>query len=391
MSSSPKRYGYVDALRGYAILGVLVCHAALTYSRETITKTGARPLFPGLELAEAGQFGVQLFFLTSIFTLFLSLRSRSRFEACPTRNFFVRRFFRIAPLFWAGILFYLWFDIPWNKAWAPDGLETWHIASTFAFFHGWHPESINSVVPGGWSIAVEMNFYLLLPFLFARITTLKKAVIWMVTLALIGRTASIFIKRALTHPNGSFDDYLASSFTIFWLPMQLPVFFGGIVLFHLIGTEEGRKKLEPWRWWFLGGAIVGIGILAYSPHFGVPLALEPIPFGMILLLFAIHLACCPQSILVNRWIQGLGKISFSCYICHFFVLHELGSRLEGWSFDGLDPGLGHLMNCGWLLLISLALASLLATMSYWLIEKPGIRLGNKLVAKLETTPARGEI
>ena len=292
MSKGPKRYGYVDALRGYAILGVIICHAALTYSRET----GA--IFPGYLLTMAGQYGVQLFFLTSIFTLFLSLRSRSQFEARPTRNFFVRRFFRIAPLFWAGILFYLWFDIPWNKAWAPEGLGAWQIAATFAFLHGWHPESINSVVPGGWSIAVEMNFYLLLPFLFTRITTLRKAVTWMIALALSGRIAGIFVKQALAEPNGSFADYLASSFTIFWLPMQLPIFFGGIVLFHLIGTEEGRQKLDPWRWWLLVGSAGGIAALAYSP-----LAQEPIAFGMVLLLFATHLGCCPQSILVNSWIR----------------------------------------------------------------------------------------
>ena len=320
MSKAPKRYGYVDALRGYAILGVLICHAALTYSRETSIQSGSRPWFPGLEVAEAGQFGVQLFFITSIFTLFLSLRSRSRFEASPTRNFFIRRFFRVAPLFWAGILFYLWYDIPWNQAWAPDGLSTWHITSTLVFLHGWHPETINSVVPGGWSIAVEMNFYLLLPFLFARVTTLKRALAWMVILAFIGRSISIFAKQALISPNGSFSDYLASSFTIFWLPMQLPVFFAGIVLFHLVGTEERRQQLAPLGWWFLGLFILGITLLVYSQYFGLSLTLEPIPFGMMMLVFAMHLACCPDSILVNRWIRALGKISFSCYICHFFVL-----------------------------------------------------------------------
>ena len=383
MSAKPKRYGYVDALRGYAILGVLVCHAALTFSRETIAKTGSRPLFPGLQLAEAGQFGVQLFFLTSIFTLFLSLRSRKRHEIHPTRNFFIRRFFRVAPLFWAGILFYLWFEIPWNRAWAPNGLDSWQIATTFAFLHGWHPESINSVVPGGWSIAVEMNFYLLLPFLFTRVTTLRKAVLWMIVLAFAGRAASILAKQSLIHPNGSFDGYLASSFAIFWLPMQLPIFFGGIVLFHLMGTEEERHKLIPWRWWFLGGAVGGCIFLAYSPMFGLPLASEPIPFGMVLMLFVIHLGCRPEGILVNRWIRGLGKISFSCYICHFFVLHELGKHLEGWIFADLEPPLGYILNCGWLLTVSLLVSSIIAMISYSLIERPGIRLGNKLVEKLE--------
>jgi len=201
----------------------------------------------------------------------------------------------------------------------------------------------------------------------------------MVALALIARPAGIFVKRTLSQPEGPFADYLASSFTIFWLPMQLPVFFGGIVLFHLIGTEEGRERLENWRWWLLGGSIAGSAGLAYSP-----LAQEPIAFGMVLLCFATYLGCSPGNILVNNWIRYLGKISFSCYICHFFVLHELGNRLEGWAFAELDPDLGNTLNCGWLLIISLLISSVLATVSYLLIEKPGIRLGNSLVAKMET-------
>ena len=35
--------------------------------------------------------------------------------------------------------------------------------STAFFLHGLHPEAINSVIPGGWSIAVEMTFYLFFP------------------------------------------------------------------------------------------------------------------------------------------------------------------------------------------------------------------------------------
>jgi peptidoglycan/LPS O-acetylase OafA/YrhL len=160
--------------------------------------------------------------------------------------------------------------------------------------------------------------------------------------------------------------------------MQLPVFFGGIALFHLIGNAEGRKKWTPWRFWFLALSAMGYVALAYSPY-----AQEPIAFGVILIGFIVYLACARQSILVNSWIRWLGKISFSCYICHFFVLHELGKRLQGWNFANLEPSLGYMFNCGWLLAVSLLVSSSFAMISYSLIEKPGIRLGNKLVEKLE--------
>lgn len=57
-----------------------------------------------------GAEGVQLFFVMSALTLFLSLDSRRRTEARPVANFFVQRFFRIARLFYAGALFDYMFD-----------------------------------------------------------------------------------------------------------------------------------------------------------------------------------------------------------------------------------------------------------------------------------------
>ena len=61
----------------------------------------------------------------------------------------------------------------------------------------------------------------------------------------------------------------------------------------------------------------------------------------------------------------------------------MGKRLEGWNFANLEPSLGYILNCGWLLTVSLLVSSSFAKISYSLIEKPGIRLGNKLVEKLE--------
>jgi peptidoglycan/LPS O-acetylase OafA/YrhL len=48
-------------------------------------------------------------------------------------------------------------------------ITTLNVLSNFTFLHGFNPYWITSLVPGGWSIAVEMTFYIILPFLFARI------------------------------------------------------------------------------------------------------------------------------------------------------------------------------------------------------------------------------
>jgi peptidoglycan/LPS O-acetylase OafA/YrhL len=150
-------FQFVDSLRGIAVLGVLLVHTGQRVAR-----------LPGSVAAvtEFGAYGVHLFFVASAFTLFSSLNQRSRSESRPTLNYFLRRLFRVAPLFWLAVLFYVWWYGTGPQYWAPHGISWPDVLATASFAHGWSPTWINSVVPGGWSIAVEMNFYLLVPFLF---------------------------------------------------------------------------------------------------------------------------------------------------------------------------------------------------------------------------------
>ncbi|MFY0030172.1 hypothetical protein ABTP79_18860, partial [Acinetobacter baumannii] len=48
---------------------------------------------------------------------------------------------------------------------APFGIGLHQVLLTATFLHGFWPDSVNSVVPGDWSIAAEMTFYLVFPLL----------------------------------------------------------------------------------------------------------------------------------------------------------------------------------------------------------------------------------
>lgn len=167
------KFRFIDALRGLAICAVILVHSALGVHR---LSPWARGMF------RSGEYGVQLFFVVSAFTLFLSLDRRKPGERHPNLNFFIRRFFRIAPLFWAAAVFYLWYRIPGMEGWlgSEKHITRGNIASAFTFTNGWNPRWLNSIVPGGWSVATEMGFYLLVPFLFLRLKSLRAAAVFTV-------------------------------------------------------------------------------------------------------------------------------------------------------------------------------------------------------------------
>jgi peptidoglycan/LPS O-acetylase OafA/YrhL len=88
-----ERLAYLDALRGYAILMVIAVHA--TQYAQSLPQ-------PVLAVTAQGARGVQLFFVISALALMISWHKRND-GAVP---FYLRRFFRIAPMFWLGIAFF---------------------------------------------------------------------------------------------------------------------------------------------------------------------------------------------------------------------------------------------------------------------------------------------
>src|SRR5690349_748407 len=99
--TTANKLGYIDLLRGIAILGVLMIHTGgqtdATYMPETVRT-----------IILNGRMGVHLFYFASAFTIFLSYQNRYNKELHPVKNFFVRRFFRIAPLYYIAVIYYLW-------------------------------------------------------------------------------------------------------------------------------------------------------------------------------------------------------------------------------------------------------------------------------------------
>ena len=351
---------YVDVLRGLAILAVLMVHCSLYSSQEH---------FPDIiaSILANGTMGVQLFFVASAFTLFLSMDKRSEIEKYPKLNFFIRRFFRIAPMYYVGICYYIWQNGFGPGYWLGDapGISIGNVLANIFFVHGFNPYWITSIVPGGWSIAVEMMFYCLVPLLFVKIKNTQQACIFVFITLFIRMVLEVFFHRFQLI---SFDQ-LWADYLFFYLPSQLPVFALGI-LFYYIVKEDYRLTISP--------VLILLTSLALIGQFvGLPVLPDHILFGIAFLVLGIALSKSAFPFLENPVLLHIGKISYSMYVVHFAVLHWM-EKLNLINYPASDS----LVNFGIRFLIVIVLTVLISTLFYQFIEVPMQNVGKRLIDKL---------
>ncbi len=154
-----KRIEGVDALRGLLACGIMLFH--YTSWNNNQFHAGYHEVLNVLAVL-----AVEMFFIISGFSLYFVYRERlGSFKSI--KQFFVRRFFRIAPLYYALLILVIliklaasYYGVEVNRP-----LDYYLLATNFTFIFGfvWPP---NSLLVGGWSIGVEMVMYLFFPFLF---------------------------------------------------------------------------------------------------------------------------------------------------------------------------------------------------------------------------------
>ncbi len=374
-----KRLAYIDCLRGYAVLLVITAH--LTYTYPTLP-------YPVHRLATLGWYGVQLFFLASAITLMMSWSTEViRHGRADALAFFLRRFFRIAPAYYAAALFYYVITPP------AAGVDLRQLAAWLGFLNDWHPaltvEALGAwlVVPGGWSISAEFSFYLVFPFVATLVTSQRRAFLLFAAVCLgtavvntVGQ--DIMLKR--------YEPEAISNFMFFWPPNQAPVFALGILLFFVLKTLESQR-IGSTRQYLTAGTlvlvVVGLMIFASTAFLGLPKtltfnifrppALMQASFGFALIIIAFAFA--RLELLVNRWIAFVGKISFSAYLTHFSVIELVAEPLARFAGrDARDYAAIGAFALGWLAVVAATI--IFSTLTYHLIEAPGISLGRRVIA-----------
>jgi len=366
------KLSYLDALRGYAILGVILTHTTRNFNGsipEVLYQFGIQ-----------GSRGVQLFFIVSSFTLFYSLEKYSFNRTFALPDFYIKRFFRIAPMFYFALLFYLLFnlmnDLLGIYSNYPD-VSMSLLLSTITFTTVLHPDWLFSLVPGGWSISNEFLFYLCIPFLFKWIRTPRQASFFTIFSILIGIILHVSLRNM--PPFSEVTSYL-----FYWFPNQLSIFLMGITTYYI----WKKYKVSPNTYHaILLVAVLGILVLSLTPFEMTAILPKHVLFGIAFSLLAFGLSGLPNHILNNQFMQFVGTISFSIYLVHFFVLDMVNHLL----LDKLEQSFAPLNALLIIFLITFFLSVLISFVSYRLIELRGIQTGKQLIQQLNQRRAKKNV
>ncbi len=245
------------------------------------------------------------------------------------------------------------------RFYAPDGLRAWDIVLNAIFLHAWSPIAINGLVPGGWSIALEMMFYLVLPVIACVATNLHRAAAGL-ALSLAARALLNPLADSLVHSTNG----IRISFMEYWFVNQLPVFMIGVCVYHLI---ERRPLSAVTASRLLVFALVSAALLPYTSVPGP----TPVSYAVCWAGVAYGLANGGGNWFVNRAICFVGTISYSAYFWHLILLRN---PVDLPKMVGGTPGLIRL------LISTFVFTMLLSWVTYRLIERPGIQLGSFIVS-----------
>src|SRR5262252_3212974 len=142
-----RRLAYLDGLRAIAALMVFLIHSGAPALR------AAGPI--GNSIVDHGKYGVTVFFVVSAYSLCVSLRPAFDGGRVSWAAYFVRRFFRIAPLYYVVLAYVL---LSGSVSIAHEHSSE-SVLLHVTFGNVFAPQFANDILSVEWSIAVEWVFY----------------------------------------------------------------------------------------------------------------------------------------------------------------------------------------------------------------------------------------
>lgn len=319
----------LHGLRGVAVLLVLVSHFG----------NSGLHFMPGVNLGGSGKVGVWLFFVLSAYLLTAQLTQlfKGPEKFISLYSYFVRRVFRIYPLFIVALVLHLIVrDITAIGLVEHLGLmaghdELWAIPVEFKFYFCIPVIALLAATAGG---GVALSATLSIMALCVWYTIAHPALVFSNELDLMARAVPLLLGSALALWRGSHPDVRLSRAAIV---LAVPVFFALAYGFKLGAKGQLAAYWHPWL-------SVGMGV---TVSVMVAAALQPGWFA---------------SLMANKALVYFGEISFSLYLLHMFVVRGFMRLPE-------------LPMLGW---PTLAACVVVAYFSHRFVEKPGMEIGKRL-------------
>ena len=364
----------LESVRGIAVTLVFAFHADALVRFPFIVPTTTLPL----AFVRAGFTGVDLFFVLSAFLLSLPLLAEAAGgRRVRRRDYFARRALRILPLYYAAVL-----TAAVLRAEHPGDLRR---ALPYLLFLDGIPGVADSLAPYNavwWSLATEVQFYLILPLLPLFLRSRAGRRTGAVLLGAYALAYAAVIQGRLRM--GSIAGQMALLDSVFG---RGPLFLWGIAaaaIYHHAG-DALRTRLRGSRWVRLGGAdvvllalvlgnavflrwLVSIGPAA---QMGARNQWWHIVNGGLWTAFILLLLLAPlwtKRLFANPVLARLGILSYSIYLIHHpFMNRSLNAVRSAWP---------HHIDWGWKPFtypVILALAAgcvALSALTYRFIERP---------------------
>jgi len=335
----------LDGLRAIAMTLVILWHITFGLNCPSFINTAGKYL-------ELGNSGIQLFFVVSGFLITgLLLKEKAETGGIHIKRFYLKRFLKICPIYFAYILVTAVLKIIGITN--MDGKDFLAPALFISDFIG-----SSWLLAHTWTLSVEVQFYLVLPLIFI---FLPRNYIFLIVVILLYDLFYFFMRL---HP---------ALFVFRGLFLALPpVIFGSMLSLALY--KNWLKKIHSALMHPVFAFSLILSLIIFFPRLYHPARFLRIPYDYIFssllmtvfLYYAVH--CSARNIvyriLNNRIIIYFGLMSYSIYIWQqlFFAPEPVFTVYPAWTAFPIN--------------VILALA--VAFLSYNFIEKPFLRLKAKL-------------